>query len=85
MNKIKPNNNMLYTFQANVFNKRVGPKFGVPTNTTVLANNEKDAYEEAKKLFDKYIHSLEIHHNVDGKGKIRKIINAFDYNNLKLV
>lgn len=83
MSKIKPSP-MLYTFQANVYNKRIGPEFGVITNITVLANNEKDAYEQAKISFDKYINSLYIHHNI-GNGKIKKVINTFNYNNLKLV
>lgn len=76
---------MLYKFQANVFNEKLGSPFGRTVSTTILANNEEDAYEEAKKSFDKYIHSLEIHHNVNGKGKIRKTINTFNYNNLKLI
>lgn len=83
--KTKINKNMLYTFQANVFNERLGSPFGVTVNTTVLANNEQDAYEEAKKSFDKYIATLLKHHNIDAKGKIRKTINTFNYDNLKLV
>ncbi|MBP3201318.1 MAG: hypothetical protein J6M39_06695 [Lachnospiraceae bacterium] len=46
---------------------------------------KKDAYEEAKKSFDKYIAALFKHHNINGNGKIRKTINIFNYNNLKLV
>ena len=83
MTKIKPSS-MLYNFQANVFNERIGPEFGVTTNVTILANNEKDAYEQAKISFDKYINSLYIHHNI-GDGKIKKVINTFNYDNLKLV
>lgn len=82
--KVKPSP-MLYTFQANVYNKRIGSEFGRTTNITVLANNEKDAYEQAKISFDKYINALYKHHNIDGNGKIRKIINTFNYNNLKMV
>ena len=40
MSKIKPSPR-LYTFQANVFNKRIGSKFGRIINITVSANNEK--------------------------------------------
>lgn len=85
MGKIKPNKNMLYTFQANVFNERVGPEFGKIVNTTVLANNEKDAYEQAKISFNKYINALYKHHNIDADGQTRKVINTFNYNNLKIV
>lgn len=74
---------MLYNFQANVFNERLSSTFGVTTNVTVVANNEKDAYIEAEKSFDKYVASLYIHHNINGKTK--KIVNTFNYNNLKLV
>lgn len=84
MSKIKPSP-ALYTFQANVFNERIGPELGVRTNITVLANNEKDAYEQAKISFNKYINALYRHHNIDGDGQTRKIINTFNYNNLKLV
>ena len=85
MSKTKPTKNMLYTFQTNVFNTRIGPEFGVTTNITVLANNEKDAYEEAEKSFNKYINALYKHHNINSDGKIRKTINTFNYNNLKIV
>ena len=84
MSKIKPSP-MLYTFQANVYNERIGPEFGVTTNITVLANNEKDAYEQAKISFNKYINALYKHHNINNDGKIRKTINTFNYNNLKMV
>ena len=84
MTKIKPSP-MLYTFQANVYNERIGPEFGVTTNITVLANNEKDAYEQAKISFNKYINALYKHHNINGDGKIRKTINTFNYNNLKMI
>ena len=84
MSKIKPTKNMLYTFQANVFNERIGSEFGVTTSITVLANNEKDAYEQAKISFDKYVNALYIRHNISNN-KTRKIINVFNYNNLKLV
>lgn len=76
---------MLYTFQANVYNERIGPEFGITTNITILANNEKDAYEQAKISFNKYINALYKHHNINSDGKIRKTINTFNYNNLKLV
>lgn len=82
MSKIKPSPK-LYTFQANVFNNRIGPACGTTTNITISANNEKDAYEQAKIFFDKYINALYIRHNINGK--IRKIFNVFDYNNLKIV
>ena len=75
----------LYTFQANVFNERLGSAFGIHVNATVQAKNEKDAYEQAKNFFDKYLDTLYKHHNIDGNGKIRKTINTFGYNNLKLV
>lgn len=65
---------MIYTFQANVFNKRLGSQFGRTISTTILANNEKDAFNEAKKSFDKYINRLKINHN-----------NDFAYDNLKIV
>lgn len=76
---------MLYTFQANVFNERLGSQFGRTVNITVLANNEKDAYKEAEKSFNKYISALYKHHNIDSDNKTRKTINTFNYNNLKLV
>ena len=41
---------MLYTFQANVFNKRIGSQFDVITSITISANNETETYEEAKNL-----------------------------------
>lgn len=85
MSKVKPNKNMLYTFQANVFNERIGSQFGRTTNITVLANNEQDAYEQAKISFNKYINALYKHHNIDDNGKVRKVINTFNYDNLKLV
>jgi len=84
MSKIKPSP-MLYTFQANVFNERIGSKFGRTTNITVLANNEKDAYEQAKISFNKYINALYKHHNINSDGQTRKMINTFNYDNLKLV
>ena len=84
MSKIKPSCKA-YTFQANVFNERFGSEFGVTTNITILANNEKDAYDEAKKSFNKYVYSLNLHHNIDANGKLRKTINTFKYNNLKMV
>lgn len=84
MSKVKPSP-MSYTFQANVFNERIGSEFGVTTNITVYANNEIDAYTEAIKSFDKYVASLAKHHNINSDGKIRKTINTFNYNNLKIV
>lgn len=65
---------MLYTFQANIFCTKVGSQFGITANTTVLANNKEDAFNEAKKSFDKYINRLKINHN-----------NNFAYDNLKIV
>lgn len=65
---------MLYTFKANVFNERLGSQFGRIVNTTILANNEEDAFNEAKKSFDKYVNRLKINHN-----------NDFSYDNLKIV
>ena len=50
-----------YSFQANVFNERLGSQFGRTTSITILANNEQDAYKEAKKSFDKYINALYKH------------------------
>lgn len=76
---------MLYTFQANVFNEKLGPEFGRTVNITVLANNKQYAYEQAKISFNKYINTLYKHHNIDNNGRIRKTINTFNYNNLKLV
>lgn len=76
---------MLYSFKANVFNEQIGSQFGRTTCITVVANNEKDAYEEAKKSFNKYIAALTKHHNIDGNGKVRKTINTFNYNNLTIV
>lgn len=76
---------MLYNFQANVFNERIGSEFGVTSSIIVSANNEKDAYEEAKKSFDKYIAALTKHHNINGDSKVKKVINTFNYNNLKIV
>lgn len=65
---------MLYKFSANVFNERIGSEFGVTTSITVLANNEEDAYNQAKISFDKYINRLKINHN-----------NDFAYDNLKMI
>lgn len=65
---------MLYTFKANVFCTKSGSQFGITAHTTVLANNENEAYEEAKKSFNKYINRLKINHN-----------NDFNYDNLKIV
>lgn len=84
MSKVKPNKNMLYTFKANVYNERLGSQFGTTTHITIVANNEKDAKIEAKKSFDKYVAALTKHHNIDGNGKVRKVINTFNYNNLTL-
>ena len=75
---------MLYSFKANVFNEQLGSQFGRTICITVVANNEKDAYEQAKISFDKYVAALAKHHNIDGNGKVRKRINTFNYNNLKL-
>lgn len=76
---------MLYSFQANVFNERIGPEFGKITYITILANNEEDAYKEAEKSFNKYINALYRRHNIDSDGKVKKVINTFNYNNLKLI
>ena len=76
---------MLYKVQANVYNERLGPQFGTTVKTTVVANNEEDAYEQAKISFNKYIYALYKHHNIDANGKLRKTINTFNYDNLKLV
>ena len=76
---------MLYKAQANVYNERLGPLFGRITTVTIIANDEQDAYNEAKKSFDKYIATLYKHHNIDSNAKIRKTINTFSYNNLKLI
>lgn len=76
---------MLYSFKANVFNEQLGSEFGRTTCITVVANNEKDAYEQAKTSFDKYIAALTKHRNINSNGKVRKTINTFNYNNLKLV
>lgn len=84
MSKIKLSS-MLYTFQANVYNERIGLEFGKTINITVLANNEKDAYKQAKISFNKYVYSLNIHHNIDANSKLRKTINTFKYDNLKIV
>lgn len=84
MNKIKPSP-MLYTFQANVYNERIGPEFGKTVNIIVLANDKEDAYKEAKISFNKYILALYKRHNINSHGEIRKVINTFNYNNLKLV
>ena len=75
---------MLYKFKANVFNTKLGSTFGTITYITIVANNQEDAYNEAKKSFDKYVNTLDVHHNIDGNGKVRKTINKFAYNNLEL-
>lgn len=75
---------MLYSFKANVFNEQIGSQFGRTTCITVVANNENDAYEQAKISFNKYINALYKHHNIDSDGQVRKTINTFNYNNLKL-
>ena len=76
---------MLYTFQANVFNERISPEISKTIKITVLANNQEDAYEQAKISFNKYINALYKHHNIDADGQTRKVINTFNYNNLKMV
>lgn len=75
---------MLYKFKANVFNTKLGSAFGTITTVTVVANDKEDAYNEAKKSFDKYVHALDVHHNIDANGKTKKIINKFAYDNLEL-
>lgn len=75
---------MVYKFKANVFNERFGSLFGRTTHITIIANNEKNAKIGAKKSFDKYVAALTKHHNIDGNGKVRKVINTFNYNNLTL-
>ena len=75
---------MMYSFKANVFNERLDSQFGRTTHITVVANNENDANIEAKKSFDKYVAALTKHHNINGNGKVRKIINTFNYNNLTM-
>ena len=84
MTKIKPSLTS-YTFQANVYNERLGSQFGRTVSITIIANNEQDAYKEATISFNKYINALYKHHNIDADGQIRKTINTFNYNNLKLV
>lgn len=74
----------MYNFKANVFNTRLGSEFGTITHVTIVANDKEDAYKEAEKSFDRYVHSLDIHHNIDGNGKLRKTITKFAYNNLEL-
>ena len=76
---------MLYTFQANVFNERIGPEISKTIKITVLANNQEDAYEQAKISFNKYINALYKHHNIDADGQVRKVINTFNYNKLKMI
>lgn len=75
---------MMYNFKANVYNTRLGPDFGTITTVTVIANNKEEAWDEARKSFNKYIQALYTHHNIDGNGKVRKTLNSFDYNNLEL-
>lgn len=75
----------LYTFQANVYNERFGSQFGKTVSITIQANNEKNAYKEATINFNKYINALYKHHNIDADGQVRKVINTFNYDNLKLL
>ena len=75
----------MYSFKANVFNERLGSPFGTTTCITIVANNEEDAKIEAKKSFDRYVAALTKHHNIDANGQARKVINTFNYNNLKMV
>lgn len=74
----------MYNFRANVFDTSIGSSLGKTVTITVVANDKEDAYKEAKKSFDKYIHSLEFHHNIDVHSKLRKTIHTFAYNNLEL-
>ena len=74
----------MYNFKANVFNTRLGPEFGTITHVTIVANDKEDAYKEAEKSFNRYVYHLDIHHNIDANGKLRKTINKFTYNNLEL-
>lgn len=88
---------MMYNFKANVYNTRLGPEFGTISHVTIIANNQKDAYKEAEKSFNRYIHHLNVRSNnticgslsiknsdIFTKNKVRKIINKFAYNNLEL-
>ena len=40
--------------------------------------------KKAEKSFNKYVYSLNLRHNITAKGKLRKTINTFKYNNLIL-
>lgn len=74
----------MYNFKANVFNTRLGSEFGTITYVTIIANNKEEAWDEARKSFNKYISALYTHHNIDANDKVRKALNSFDYNNLEL-
>lgn len=78
---------MIYTFQANIYNERIGSSFGRTANITIVASNEKEAYNNAKKQFNNLIISLNHYHhnNIDGKIEKTIIVNTFNYDNLKLV
>lgn len=84
MAKIKPSIKS-YMFQADIYNETLGIKFGETVNLGVIASNEKEAYEKAKRSFNKYINTLYKYHNINSDGQIRKVINTFNYNNLKMV
>ena len=73
MSKVKPNKNMLYTVKANVFATKLGSQFGTTVHTTVVANNNEEALEEAKKSFNTYIFRLRENHH-----------NDFSYDNLAI-
>lgn len=69
--KIKSSKNMLYSVKANVFAVKLGSQFGRTVTAIIVANNEKDAFEEAKLSFSNFCLNLERNHK-----------NEFSFDNL---
>lgn len=53
----------LFPFKANVFATKLGPLFGRITYTVILADNEKQAFEEANKKYKLHCANLLKYHN----------------------
>lgn len=54
---------MLYSFKANVFATKLGPLFGKITYIVILADDEKQAFEEANKRYKLHCANLLKHNN----------------------
>ena len=54
---------MLYNVKAKIFAKNLGKDFGRIVHTTVIANNEQDAIEQAEKSFGNLCATHKKNHN----------------------